>query len=246
MTVTFESVDTVSKSSGLLSFALMNHTVTYKDDVKVPSQILISDFNPIKNPIGDEVTRSQFWDCPNGAELLDSCSWDIFLSDFLALGLDPVERAGILSDWVEIALDLFPECAAVYFAPSGKLLAAENMKNNPYEGSLRFFYGGVNARFFNIQGTNDMLVDTLGLYALGLPDVQYHFHDLDPNDVVHHAYNTAIYQFQNNVPIESGHAIGGISPEDKWKCQYENSLIQPVRTVLDIEAGSFASGNREK
>jgi hypothetical protein len=103
---------------------------------------------------------------------------------------------------------------------------------------------GVNARFFNIQGSDDMVMDTFGLYALGIPDVQYHFHSIDPNVMVRHAYNTAIYQFENNVPIKSGNTIEG-EQGIPWKCQYERSLIQPARDVLDIAAGSFASGNRE-
>ena len=37
-----------------------------------------------------------------------------------------------------------------------------------------------------------MLVDTLGMSLLFLPDIQYHFHGLDPNLMVNHAYNTAL------------------------------------------------------
>ena len=240
----FGGIDVVSDTSGLVSFALTDHLVTYKDDKKVPSQLMLVECNPVQEPIGDAINRTQFWDCPDGVELLDSCPWQVMTSDFMAGGLPPLERADILADWLEILLDLFPQCAAVYFDASGKLMPADSMRENPYTGPLRFFQGGVNARFFNIQGSNDMLVDTLGLYALVLPDVQYHFRDLNPNDVVRHAYNTAIYQFENGAPIESGHTIGGIEPDSKWKCQYEDSLIQPSRVVLDIAAGEFASGRR--
>lgn len=150
----------------------------------------------------------------------------------------------MLSGWLEIVLELLPDCAAVYVEPSAKLLTAEQAKNNPYTGLARFFNFGVNVRFFNVQGTPDSVVDTLGLYALGLPDVQYHFHSLNPNDVVNHANNVALYQFENNAPIASGHTVGGLEAGEQWKCQYEKSLIQPARDVLDIAAGEYASGNR--
>ena len=39
---------------------------------------------------------------------------------------------------------------------------------------------GVNVRFFNIEGTEDMLIDTVGMSTLFLPDLQYHFHGMDP------------------------------------------------------------------
>lgn len=240
----FGEVDIVSGNPGMSSFALCSHKVTYKDNKKVPSQVIITECSEVTKPHGDGIARTQFWDCPKGADLLDSCKYQIMVGDFLAAGLPARERADILSDWLEIALELFPTCTAVYADASGKLLTAESLRNNPYVGSLRFIWFGVNARFFNIQGTEDSLVDTLGLYAVGLPDVQYHYHGLDPNNVVNHAYNTAIYQFENDAPIKSGHTIEGFSPDKRWKCQYECSLIQPSRDVLDIEMGEFASGDR--
>ena len=50
----------------------------------------------------------------------------------------------------------------------------------------------MNVHFFTIQGGEDMLVDTLGMSLLFLPDIQYHFYGLDPNLMVNHAYNTAL------------------------------------------------------
>ena len=240
----FEEIETVSDKPSAMMFALRAHTVTYADAKQAPSQLLITGCTEITEPIGDAIARTQFWECPDGVELLDSCRYQIMISDFMAAGLPALERAEILADWLATALELFPTCACVYIDASGKLLTADSARNNPYNDARRFIWFGVNARFFNIQNTDDKLVDTLGLYALGLPDVQYHFHSLDPNHVVNHAYNIAIYQFENDAPVKSGETVGGIDPDDKWVCQYERSLIQPVRNVLDIEAGGFASGNR--
>lgn len=241
----FGDVDIVGDNTNLSSFALSDHTIAYEGGKKAPSMVIITECESIEKPLGDAVARTQFWDCPNGVELLDSCSWQVMIGDFMARGLPALERAEILADWLEIALELFPSCVAVYFQASAKLLTAEQLKDNPYSGALRFFYGGVNARFFNIQGTNDMLVDTLGMYAFALPDMQYHFHTLNPNEVVNHAYNTAIYQFENDAPIKQDDTIQGLDSESKWKCQYESALIQPKRDVLDINTGEYAAGNRK-
>lgn len=92
----------------------------------------------------------------------------------------------------------------VWIPASGKLLTRQQLLNNPYRGDDRFLYFGVNIRFFNIQGTEDMMVDSLGLYAVGLPDVQYHFHGLDPNDVVDHAYRAVGYLFGHDAPVKPG------------------------------------------
>ena len=94
-----------------------------------------------------------------------------------------------------------------------------------------------------------MMVDTLGMNTLFLPDLQYHFHGMNPNDVVNHAYNVLSYIYDYNNPIESGERIDGIkdgkmSMDVQWKVQYEDALIQPVREVLDINMGEYASGTR--
>ena len=62
--------------------------------------------------------------------------------------------------------------------------------------------------FFTIQGGEDMLVDTLGMGLLFLPDIQYHFRGLDPNLMVNHTYNTALYLLINDNTIETGDTIG--------------------------------------
>ena len=41
-----------------------------------------------------------------------------------------------------------------------------------------------------------------------------------------------------------GIADGNMSREVRWKCRYEDSLIQPSRLVLDVNMGELASGNR--
>ena len=95
----------------------------------------------------------------------------------------------------------------------------------------------------------DMLIDTVGMSTLFLPDLQYHFHDMDPNWVVNHAYNVASYILEHDNPIQDGETIDGVADgqmcrEIQWKCQYEDALIQPPRGVLDINMGNYASGGR--
>ena len=185
----FEKVDIVANVKDSLStFAIWKYIVEYKDNQRLPAQVLMSDFENFDGNNVDLMQRSQLWDCPEKDEILSNCKYKIMLSDFMASGL-------------------------------------------PYT-------------------TNDMIVDTLGLYAIGLPDIQYHFHDLDPNAVVNHAYNAAAYIFDTDASIKDGETIDGISEQGidrsiQWKCQYERSLIQPDREVMDICPGQYAAGERE-
>ncbi len=110
----------------------------------------------------------------------------------LAAGLPGRERrAGYGLRWRHLA-ELYPTCEAFYFPNCGKLFLAEDVRSHQIEGPDRFIRFGVNVRFFNIQGTDDMLIDTVGMSTLFLPDLQYHFHGMDPNWVVNHAYSCVL------------------------------------------------------
>jgi len=233
-------------------FFLPEYTVDFADAKGVNYQLIMSDYRKSGKKHGDELARTQFWNTPNGAELLDICRWQVMIGDFMACAHAPKVRAQILSDWLAIALELFPECKAVWFEGSQNIMTAEALRNNPYEGIKRIFYGAVNARYFRVDDTEDMVVDTLGLHVFGLPDVQFHFRGLNPNDVVSLAYDIAMYQFENDVPVKDDETIDGFDSNGKrqkdvhWKCQYEMSLIEPEREVLDVHTGDYAAGHRNQ
>lgn len=235
----------------LASFAIEKFPVKYKDKSSIPAQVLMADFTPFDAASIDSMQRSQLWDCPDSDSLLEKCKYQLLLSDFMAAGLNYKLRCRMLTRWLELALTLFPDCEAVWIPSSGKLLTPRQILANPFRGDDRFLYVGTNVRFFNIEGTEDMMVDSLGLYAIGLPDVQYHFHGLDPDCIVNHAYSVLSYIFEHNAPVKPGETIAGIgedgqlNPQVMWRCQYERSLLQPEREVMDICPGENASGKRE-
>ncbi len=241
-------VDVVSSNPQLTSFAVKKYPVTYKDGT-VPAQVLMTEVQEFEQDSIDGFARSQLWDVRDGSRLLDSCRYQVMIFDMMSAGLEYKARCELLMDWMETAVSLFEDCAAVWFKPAGKLLTADQVRSCSVPREDRFVYFGVNARFFNIQGTEDQIVDTLGLYAVGLPDVQYHFRGLEPDQVVNHAYNAASYLYSQNAPINSGETIDGIqdgrmSRDVQWTCRYEDALIQPVRMVMDICPGEFAAGKR--
>jgi len=122
-----------------------------------------------------------------------------------------MDRADLSMDFMEALMELFPQCEAVFFQSSGKLIPRDKIVNHQIPRQDRFIYFAVNVRFFNIQGTEDNIVDSIGMSKLFLPDVQYHFHDMNSNWVVNHAYNILSYIYANNAPIKSGETIDGIT-----------------------------------
>ena len=234
--------------TAVAQFAATRYRAEFKDGT-YPPMLMIAPAAFDGNTI-DDFTKSQMWDCGEDKDaILSGCRYALIGTDMLAAALPALERAELDMDFTEALVELFPDCTAVYFENSGKLFTAETIRNHTLPRENRFIQFAVNARFFTIQGGEDMLVDTLGMSLLFLPDLQYHFHGLDPNRIVNHAYNTAFYLLINDNPIETGDTIGGIpdgsAQPERWICRYEESLIQPVREVLDIDTGAYAAGNRQ-
>lgn len=231
-------------------FAATEHIAEFKDG-KIPVQLMVLGCTDFDKDLLDDFQISQMWDCPEEqrTRILNECKYQVAATDMLAGALPSLERADLDMDFLDALAELYPACEAFYFMNCGKMFPAEVIRTHKIKGTDRFIRFGVNVRFFNIQDSDDMLIDTVGMDTLYLPDIQYHFHGLDPNQVVNHAYNIASYILANDDPIDSGDTIDGIkngtiSREIQWKCQYENALIQPARYVLDVNMGEFASGSR--
>lgn len=242
-------VDCFSHDSKMAGFAPKKYKVEFKQG-SMPPQLMVTECIEMKNYKIDDMTKSQMWDCENSEDILSECKYQVIATDMLAGGMDYKDRAEMLMDYMEALVEMFPECVAVQFQTSGKMFEREKIVNHHIPREDRFIYFAVNVRFFNIQGTEDMLVDTLGMSTLFLPDLQYHFHGMNPNWVVDHAYNLLSYVYEHDAPIESGNTVDGIldghmSQEVCWKCHYEEALIQPAREVLDICMNEYASGRRE-
>ena len=219
-------------------------------DASLPVTLMISDCEEFVQGSIDAFRRSQMWDCMNDRDqILSECKYQVFANDMLGGGLPARKRANMLMDYLEALVELYPQCEAVYNVNSGKLIKADDIRKKEITGIDRFIRYAVNVRFFNVEGTDDSVVDTLGLSLLYIEDLQYHFHDMDPNWIVNHAYNLASYLLNNDNPMKDGDTIDGIRngmivQDIQWKCQYEDALIQPARVVMDVCMGDYAAGDR--
>lgn len=249
MTKHLGEVENFSYSKEMAGFAVKKYVAEFKEG-KMPPQLMIMGCNAFDSSRIGVLERSQMWNCEESEEILSTCKYQVVATDMMAAALHYKERAELDMDFMEALMEIYPQCKAVYFQNSGKMFTAESIRNHRIPRESRFIYFAVNVRFFNIQGTDDMMVDSVGMHTLFMPDVQYHFHDFNHNWIINHAYNVLSYIFDNENPIESGDPIDGVvdgqmSRDIMWKCQYESSLIQPAREVIDICMNEYASGKRE-
>lgn len=250
-------IDIVSEEN-LSMLAIKGYTTKMLNDaneeVEVP--VMINMIEPMEFNLDkiSELEKSQYWDVPDALDILSTCTYGISVFDMMGTGLPYQKRMELMVHAVETALEMYPECIGTYIDCSGKFMTRDQILSVQDKDIVyRFINLYVNVRFFNISGKEDEhVIDSIGAYALEYPDVQMHFHSLDPNHVVGYVYNVLSYQLENDFPIESKDTIDGINEEGlmdqniPWTCQYEKSLIQPIRDVLDICPKEFAAGNREK
>ena len=242
--------DIASSMKGLALFAALDHIAKFSNG-QGPVQVSVMPCDTFHPETIDEMKRSQMWDCREDRDrLLSECKYCIFANDILAGALDPLERADFDMDYLEALVELFPTCEAVYSLNTGKLILADTVRNRTCSGLDRYIHYIVNARFFNVSGTGDRLVDTLGMSLLYMEDLQYHFHSMDPNWVVSHAYTIASYVLTTRRSVKDGDTVDGVADNGnldqsiQWKCRYEDALVQPNRPVLDVHMGQYAAGGR--
>lgn len=233
-------------------FFAMDYQAEFKDGKAAPVNLMISQCDVFQaDQQIDEMKRSQMWECRNDRDrILSECKYHVVVNDMLGGGLPSKVRANMLMDCLEALLELYPSCEAVYFRNSGKLILADEIRQKKLSGLIRYIRYAVNARFVNIMGTEDSLVDTLGLSLLYIEDLQYHFHNMEPGWVVEHAYNMALYLLENDAPVKEGDTIDGIADgrivqHIQWQCHFEDAMLKPERAVLDACMGEYAAGDRQ-
>lgn len=240
-----ENPEIPTQPADLLGFVLWDHPAYYTAEKQsYPTQLNLMGPDVFDQSHWDEMILAQFWDCPDRENFIKRCRYSIMASNFMAAGLPIMERFQIIADYADMILEVFPECIGIYWPHSQKLVTREYFQQSHWNfANLHFLDGGLNVRFFNITGTNEMLFDTLGFTPIGLPDLQCHCKELVPNDVVYFLRNLAVYLYEAGDIIQDGNTVEGID-HGKWRCQREDSMAKPKRMVLDIHAGQYAAGSR--
>jgi hypothetical protein len=220
-----------------------NYPVKYKDG-EVPAQtaILAADQPPKLEAYRQDIQQS--WRCRSAEELLRGCKETRLVTEMMAQLLPPQDRVSLFHGVLRAMIEVAHPDALVFKHSQQVIEPADYLAACGQEPILR--PGALNVRFFNISNSDgDMLMDTRGLTEIGLHDLQCHFRELDPQSVAGVLFNTAVYIFEKGSVIESGQTVAGIDPNSKWRCQFENSLIEPKREVLDLNPGKpHAAGQR--
>lgn len=233
--------------NGGLAFMAFHESCKWncKDGELVPQTVAFKNDKPYDpNIYAEEVQQS--WFCSNAKEIVDSGKVELIVTDMMSRGNSPSDRLRIFHSTL-YALVQMTKPIGMVFKNSSQVIDSQ-MYLAGLKDDLLLAPGAINVRFYNISNgsSGDMIMDTRGLTEIGLPDLQCHFHDLDPQLVAGKLFSLAQYIIKNGLVIENGHTISGIDLDEKWKCQHEDSILKPNRVVIDINPGNkFSSGTRK-
>lgn len=238
------NVELVSNKDNNISFAFTDYILEYKN-ASVPVSIVISLFD--QKPPREKLKRSLEQSLSFGnKDSIEECKFTLLVTDIMAIGLEYTKRIELFQKALYAIVELMP-CEGIHFHLTEQVLSREDyLENNPLNDDYDLLFGALNVRVFNIEGKeNEYLMDTLGLSAVGLCDLQCHFKNLDPDEVSNILYSYGYYIFDNLDAAENMKTIEGVNKGEEWTCLHEVSLAEPERVVLDINPGKeFSSDNR--
>ena len=183
---------------------------------------------------------SQTWDWPGVDEALAQARSSVLVTEMFEGPYGTRDRAAALVG-VVAALAAATGPLAVSWPTSQRV-------TDPAAHAGDGLGGLVNVRLFAVSDDEDeMVMDTRGLAPFDLPDLQVHFRDLEPSRLAGLLYAVAGYLLEEGDVIADGNTISGLTPDEHWRCEREDALVPPARTVLDIDPGDpYAAGRRAR
>jgi hypothetical protein len=172
---------------------------------------------------------SQTWTWPNAEQVLADTTHTLLVTDLMGRVHAPGPRVAAFRA-VAKAIMTQTKPVGTWWPVSARALPPEQATEEPLGGL-------VNVRLFNDANRPGLLfMDTIGMHALGLPDVQIHFHGLDEGRVAGLLFELAEHVF-NGADIRAGHTVQGLQPDQRRRVSHQQANVDPERLVLDLDPG---------
>jgi len=227
------TVDLVSASDEVIQVAYPDHPVSIAKGM-IPSLVNIVRWaNPVK-PSDFKTALEQTYDWAEAEETMSRCRHKVRVADLTGAGLPYQERyeliAAVLRAVVEVSRP-----RAIHWEPADCIVAPESLARR-----LSFY---CNVRLFEItKPKGNRLMDTMGLVALGLVDVQCLFRELDASKVAWWLYQFARQMYAKDDFVKDGEALPGIDAAERWVCRHQLAMAPPSRAVIDVTPSAPHAG----
>ncbi|WP_416437667.1 DUF4261 domain-containing protein [Phnomibacter sp. MR] len=231
----FSSVDNPRNDKAFLYF--FPDIQIQLQDSSIPAQcaIFLPNEDDSKPVIADDAFQ-QNWHWNEASDSAKSCKYEVLVSDFMTRTLDYKTRFNLFAYFLSaVTKATCPQVA--YSLTSQKLVRPADVIDSMASKENRYLESFINVRLYNINNgdSGELLMDTVGLHVLGLPDVQIRFTNLNEGEIAGLLWNYAYYIFEQGNVIENGNTLVGLEPNSKWKCERQLSLATPERFVINVQ-----------
>jgi hypothetical protein len=229
----FSSTDISGKDSERSrQYFFRNYMVHYTEG-DLPAQGTI--FKSEKSFSQDTLTQAyrQAWHWHTAQEVAGKCSYELMVTDLMALPLPYRDRVTYFQKFLTTVVRVMKP-QALYFTSSDKLIDPAEYLKQIDEHGFENLYALLNVRLYNVVGSG-MLMDSMGMHALGLPDFQIQFSEKDPGQIAGLLYSYAQYIYDYGSVIEDGNTVEGIEHGSRWQCVYSSAATEPKRFVIDVQ-----------
>ncbi|WP_026038791.1 DUF4261 domain-containing protein [Myroides injenensis] len=185
----------------------------------------------------DDKYLQQNWHWDEASDILDKCKYEVLVTDFLSRSLEPRIRIVLIQQML-YAMTKVCHPTIIVAEHSEKLIDPKTFIQDCSDPNYIALDLAVNVRLFNVENQEEgnVLMDTIGLHSLGLPDFQIIFNDEEIIGLVaNQLWNYAYYLMQEGDIIKNGDTVEGIGEGSKWLCHLQWSDTDPKRTVLNLE-----------
>lgn len=159
----------------------------------------------------------------------------VAVADQRAAGLPYKNRLRLFQDILLAIFDCAPP-VAIYWKPSGKIVSPWLLQEALRNGKPDRIHGAVNVRCMPAsKAPGTQVVDTLGLAALGLPDLECTFKGRDPARMSAFIRATSRYMFDLGNVIEDGRIFRGSDAGERWVAGRARSVEPPARPVIRLK-----------
>lgn len=225
-----------SFSENSLIFSFPDHPIQFAD-ATIPAQctIMVPDQGKSEVELPDAAFQ-QNWHWPEANQTARNCSYEILVTDLMSRTLPYKERLNIFMDFL-VAVIKITQPNAVYSSAAQKILNPLNIVSTWEIDKIQMLYVICNVRLYNISNNIDdkeLLMDTVGLHAIGLPDFQIRFSTADENEIANLLWTYAYYAYEFGDIIVDGNTLEGLKAGSKWKCEKQFSLVGPERIVVNV------------
>jgi hypothetical protein len=218
-----------------LNFFFPAYRVPFKDDA-MPVQVAITVHDaPFEDPTLEKALgRTLDWG--EARAVADSHTAYVTLTDILAVQLEYKSRLGLFQNVLQGLMELVMP-SAILWRPSLKVVRPMALIQALKPGESRnALHGAVNVRRFkSADRPGRMLMDTLGLAAIGLPDLEVAFEGVDPARIEAILLSLARYQFDLGDVIADGRLFKVPGTEVSWACSRGTSKQAPPREVIALK-----------